>query len=277
MSQQIGFYIGTPTVLGGATGTVTSVAVATVAGVGGSVLNDTTTPSITITLGAITPTSVAAVGTVTGSNLSGTNTGDNAANTLYSGLVTNATHTGDATGSGALTVVALNGTSLAGLATGILKNTTATGVPSIAVAGDFPTLNQSTTGYASALKSATTTVDVAAATAPVEGQTLTATSGTLATWRYPNLAQIKTTTYQILITDRVIVANHATVPFTITLISAAANTSSQFTIKNRGAATVTLDATALGGIFGSALVNTAAILTGESLTVVSDGATWNVI
>ena len=240
-------------------------------------LNDTTTPSITITLGAITPTSVAAAGTVTGSNLSGTNTGDNAANTLYSGLVTNATHTGDATGSGALTVVALNGTSLAGLATGILKNTTATGVPSIAVAGDFPTLNQSTTGYASALKSATTTVDVAAATAPVEGQTLTATSGTLATWRYPNLAQIKTTTYQILITDRVIVANHATVPFTITLISAAANTSSQFTIKNRGAATVTLDATALGGIFGSALVNTAAILTGESLTVVSDGATWNVI
>ncbi len=65
--------------------------------------------------------------------------------------VTNATHTGDATGSGALTVVAINGTSLAGLATGILKNTTTTGVPSIAVAGDFPTLNQNTTGSAATL------------------------------------------------------------------------------------------------------------------------------
>lgn len=51
------------------------------------------------------------------------------------GLVTNATHTGDATGSGALTVVGLNGTALSGLATGLLKNTTTTGVPSIAVAG----------------------------------------------------------------------------------------------------------------------------------------------
>lgn len=86
-------------------------------------------------------------GTFSGTS-SGTNTGDNAANSLYSGLVSNATHTGDATGSTALTVVAINGTNLAGLATGILKNTTATGVPSIASAGDFPTLNQNTTGTA---------------------------------------------------------------------------------------------------------------------------------
>ena len=59
--------------------------------------------------------------------------------------------TGDATSTstgGATTVVGLNGTLLSGLATGIVKNTTATGVPSIAVAGDFPTLNQNTTGSA---------------------------------------------------------------------------------------------------------------------------------
>lgn len=37
---------------------------------------------------------------------------------------------------------------LGALATGILKNTTTTGVLSIAVAGDFPTLNQNTTGSA---------------------------------------------------------------------------------------------------------------------------------
>ncbi|MDD5305604.1 MAG: hypothetical protein PHS14_21095 [Elusimicrobia bacterium] len=36
---------------------------------------------------------------------------------------------------------------LGALGTGIVKNTTTTGVLSIAVAGDFPTLNQSTTGY----------------------------------------------------------------------------------------------------------------------------------
>lgn len=47
----------------------------------------------------------------------------------------NATHTGDATGDTALTVVKINGTLMSGLATGILKNTTGTGVPSIAVAG----------------------------------------------------------------------------------------------------------------------------------------------
>ena len=58
------------------TGTVTDVSVVTANGVSGSVATSTTTPAITLSLGAITPSSVAAVGTVTGSNLSGTNTGD---------------------------------------------------------------------------------------------------------------------------------------------------------------------------------------------------------
>ena len=57
--------------------------------------------------------------------------------------------TGDVTSTGMSTTVGkINGTSMAGLSTGILKNTTVTGVPSIAVAGDFPTLNQNTTGTA---------------------------------------------------------------------------------------------------------------------------------
>ncbi len=74
---------------GGGTGTVTSVSVTTANGVSGSVANATTTPAITLSLGAITPTSVAASGTVTGSNLSGTNTGDQTI-----------TLTGNVTGSG---------------------------------------------------------------------------------------------------------------------------------------------------------------------------------
>lgn len=88
---------------------------------------------------------IAATGAVTGSNLSGTNTGDQTISI-----------TGDATASGSTgvltaTVSKINGTALSGLATGILKNTTTTGVPSIAVAADFPTLNQSTTGSAATL------------------------------------------------------------------------------------------------------------------------------
>ena len=73
----------------GGGGTVTSVSVVTANGISGSVATATTTPAITLTLGAITPSSVAASGTVTGSNLSGTNTGDQTI-----------TLTGDVTGSG---------------------------------------------------------------------------------------------------------------------------------------------------------------------------------
>lgn len=61
------------------------------------------------------------------------------------------TFNGTANNTNSTTVTKINGVSLAGLATGILKNTTTTGVPSIAVAGDFPTLNQNTTGSAATL------------------------------------------------------------------------------------------------------------------------------
>ena len=71
------------------TGTVNTVSVVTANGVSGTVANATTTPAITVALGAITPSSVAASGAVSGSNLSGTNTGDQTI-----------TLTGDVTGSG---------------------------------------------------------------------------------------------------------------------------------------------------------------------------------
>lgn len=67
---------GTQGVSGTGSGTVTSVSVTTANGVSGSVATATSTPAITLALGSITPTSVAASGLVTGSNLSGTNTGD---------------------------------------------------------------------------------------------------------------------------------------------------------------------------------------------------------
>lgn len=90
----------TPAGGGGGSGTVTNVSVVSANGVSGSVATPTTTPAITINLGAITPTSVAASGTVTGSNLSGTNTGDETGTTIRTKLgvvVLSGDNTGDQT------------------------------------------------------------------------------------------------------------------------------------------------------------------------------------
>lgn len=136
----------------------------------------------TVALTADIPTALTDLDTtVTGSqlntlysNTSGTNTGDQTTVSGNAGTATAletartiGTLTGDVTSAGSsfdgtanntnsTTVTKINGTSLAGLATGILKNTTTTGVPSIAVAGDFPTLNQNTTGSAASLTTART-------------------------------------------------------------------------------------------------------------------------
>jgi hypothetical protein len=79
------------------------------------------------------------------------------------------TFTGDVSNSGlTMTVTRINGTSLAGLATGILKNTTTTGVPSIATAG---------TDY---LTPSTGVTSVNSSTGAITGVTKTIASGTLA-------------------------------------------------------------------------------------------------
>ena len=91
------------------------------------------------------PGTIAFTSDITGTN-SGTNTGDNSTNTLYSGLVSNATHTGDAEGATSLTVKRINGVALSGLGTGLLKNTTTTGVPSIALNSDLPAMSSTVGG-----------------------------------------------------------------------------------------------------------------------------------
>jgi len=75
----------------GGSGTVTTLTGSVVNGVTTSITNPTTTPTITVALGAITPTSVAATGNINGTNVTGTgvNTGDQTI-----------TLTGDVTGSG---------------------------------------------------------------------------------------------------------------------------------------------------------------------------------
>jgi hypothetical protein len=91
--------------------------------------------------------------------------------------------TGDVTttaGSVATTVGQINGTSLAGLATGLLKNTTSTGVPSIAVAGtDYIGIvgSANLTGQTTALSSIVSVTPPALGTYVVQGY-ITPTSAT---------------------------------------------------------------------------------------------------
>lgn len=89
---------------------------------------------------------ISATGALSGSNFSGSSSGTNTGDQTISitGDVTAANSTGVLTA----TVTKINGTLMSGLGTGILKNTTGTGVPSIALAADFPTLNQNTSGTA---------------------------------------------------------------------------------------------------------------------------------
>jgi hypothetical protein len=121
-------------------GSVTTVSIVPANGISGTVTNPTTTPAISLALGNITPTLVTCTGAVTGTNLSGTNTGDQTI-----------TLTGDVTGSGtgsfAATVGKIGGKtiSLAGDLTtsGAFASTfTMTGITTVTfpVAGTLATL-----------------------------------------------------------------------------------------------------------------------------------------
>jgi hypothetical protein len=123
-------------------GTVTSASVVSANGFAGSVATSTTTPAITIS------TTVAGVLKGNGTAISAATVG-----TDYS-------------------------TGTSALVTGILKSTTSTGALSIAVAGDFPTLNQDTTGTAAIATNTTITNDISTATA-VYPTWVTANTGNL--------------------------------------------------------------------------------------------------
>jgi hypothetical protein len=97
---------------GGGSGTVTTVSVVSTNGFAGNVANATTTPAITI-------------------------------ETTITGLLK-----GNGTAISAATAGTDYSAGTSSLATGILKSTTSTGALTIAIASDFPTLNQNTTGTA---------------------------------------------------------------------------------------------------------------------------------
>jgi len=128
---------------GGGAGTVTSVSVASANGFSGTVATDTTTPAITV----------------------------------------RTTITGILKGNGTAISAATSGTDYSlgtsALATGIVKSTTTTGALTIAVAGDFPTLNQNTSGTAAGLSAtlATGSGGTGLSSVGTAGQVLTIVGG----------------------------------------------------------------------------------------------------
>jgi hypothetical protein len=121
-------------------------------------------------------------------------------------------------------------------------------------AGDVPTLNQDTTGKSAktdALNSATTVVNVSAATAPSTGQVLTATDSTHATWQAASGGSgvtptaVKTTTYNAAAGDFV-PCDTTSAGFTVTLPTAPAD-KSQVAVKMVIQASTNVVTVACGG------------------------------
>lgn len=186
--------------------------------------------------------------------ISGVNSGDNAINSRYHGLVSNVTHTGDAEGSGALTVKGINGVSLAGLATGILKNTTTTGVPSIAVAGTDYVAPNGVNSNPTISGSVRHTEIVLTPSGASPSQTITLDSGnaqTLNTTSASGTIAVTLTRATASYMGRIVVKVHATTPTNITWAVSAGTlywlgtqpTWTGLTVSKRIIVTVTCDGT----------------------------------
>jgi len=101
--------------------------------------------------------------------------------------------------------------------------------------------------------------------------TLTLTGGVYLT------ATVVTTTYTVLATDRIVIGDHATVAFTITLPPVAGANKQYVSIKNRNNATVTVAADGAEQILTTSFVSSVNLNLGESLDLYSDGVQWLVL
>jgi hypothetical protein len=173
---------GTLPVLNGGTGTTTPALVA-----GSNVTISGTWPNQTINAtssgGSVTTVSIVSANGFAGTVATATTTPAITLTTSISGMLK---------GNGTAISAATSGTDYSAgtsaLATGIVKSTTTTGALTIAVAADFPTLNQNTTGTAANLTAATTLPSGMTLVAPLLG---TPASGTLTNctgYTYANLS-----------------------------------------------------------------------------------------
>jgi len=159
--------------------------------------------------GSGTVTSVGLAGTANQITVTGTSPITNSGSFTLS-IPNNPTLPGTTTGtfSGSLTGTASNATNLAGGlggsipyqsaagTTAMLGNGTAGQVLTSAGTTLAPTWSTISSSTANALNSATTVVNVSSATAPINGQVLTATSGTTATWQTPSGGTTRTYLYE---------------------------------------------------------------------------------
>jgi hypothetical protein len=191
-----------------------------------------TSATLTITDGSTLTVSASAT-------ISGTNTGDNAVNSLYSGLVSNATHTGEVTGATTLTVDK----------TAITNKSNVTAATSdkilIADASDSDNLKHVT---------AQSIVDLV----PYIRRSI-------------NVVSSPTTAGATANTDYVYLVSGTT---TITLPTAVGNTN-MYTIKRTGTNTVTIDTTSSQTIDG--LTSQTLLTQYESMSFISDNSNWSII
>ena len=148
---------------------------------------DTTAQRTTLGLGTLATQS----GTFSGTS-SGTNTGDNAVNSLYSGLVTNANHTGDATGSAALTLatVNLNVGSFGSATQSVALTVNGKGLVTAASASTITPAIGSVTGLGTGVGAALAIAVGTAGSPALNGGALgTPSSGTLTNCTFPTLNQ----------------------------------------------------------------------------------------
>jgi uncharacterized protein (TIGR02145 family) len=109
-------------------------------------------------------------------NTSGSNSGDNAENSLYSGLVSNATHTGEVTGSTVLTI-ANDAVTMAKIAAGAITDSKVTDVAASKITGTLP-VSKGGTG-ATTENGALTNLGAAPITSPTFTGILSAANQTL--------------------------------------------------------------------------------------------------
>ena len=121
---------------GAGTGTVTSVSVTSANGVSGTVATATTTPAISLTLGAITPSSVASTGAVSGTTVT------SSSNMVDGGTLSTV---GAITDGGALTTV---GNVTASTATAASSGTPVVNSPDLTLNGAWNSSGTSAAGYA---------------------------------------------------------------------------------------------------------------------------------
>ena len=234
----LSFAAGTLTASG--SGTVTSVSVVSANGFAGTVATATTTPAITLT-------------------------------TSISGLLK-----GNATAISAATSGTDYSAGTSALGTGILKSTTSTGALTIAVAGDFPTLNQNTSGSAGSVTNSITFDS--AGTGAVSGTTYN--GGTAQTISYNTIGAYAATNpsgYIALgsaITGYTVGTNTA-LAATDTLLAGLGKIQGQINARGTGNGTVTSvgGTGTVSGISLSGTVTTTGNLTlGGTLSLVSPGA-----